>query len=42
VLVILGLYLELITHKVEKALMDKVQDRCESMIKILGWNAQNF
>lgn len=36
-LVIIALHLELVTHKLEKALLDKVQERVDNMLPLLEW-----
>jgi hypothetical protein len=37
VLVIIALYLELHSFSIEKALLEKVQDRVDSMLTVLEW-----
>lgn len=37
ILVIMAIYLEFITSKSEKVLLDRVQDRCDNMLSQLNW-----
>lgn len=42
ILIIIAIYLELNAQKVEKVLFDKVQDRCDNMLKVLDWKEKNI